>query len=81
MLEQISKHGNFDLFVKVDGDLEVDEHHTIEDTAIVLGDCFYKLWEAKKALKDMLLSCQWTIVSCKLRLIWWKTLVGLECRI
>ena len=43
MLEQISKHGNFDLFVKVDGDLEVDEHHTIEDTAIVLGDCFYKL--------------------------------------
>ena len=48
MLEQISKHGNFDLFVKVNGDLEVDEHHTIEDTAIVLGDCFYKLWEAKR---------------------------------
>ena len=42
MLEQISKHGNFDLLVKVDGDLEVDEHHTIEDTAIALGEVFSK---------------------------------------
>ena len=81
MLEQISKHGNFDLFVKVDGDLEVDEHHTIEDTAIVLGDCFLQALGSKKASKDMLLSCQWMIVWRKLRLIWWKTLVGLECRI
>jgi imidazoleglycerol-phosphate dehydratase/histidinol-phosphatase len=40
MLEQISRHGNMDLDIKVDGDLEVDEHHTIEDTAIALGEVF-----------------------------------------
>ena len=37
MLEQIARHGQIDLTVKVDGDLEIDEHHTIEDTAITLG--------------------------------------------
>jgi len=40
MLEQISKHGLVDLNISVKGDLEVDEHHTIEDTAIVLGEAF-----------------------------------------
>ena len=40
MLEQISKHGNIDLTLKVDGDLEVDEHHTIEDVALCLGEAF-----------------------------------------
>ena len=34
MLEQIGKHGGLDLTIQVKGDLEVDEHHTIEDTAI-----------------------------------------------
>jgi len=42
MLEQIAKHGGVDLNIKVDGDLEVDEHHTIEDTAITLGEAFKK---------------------------------------
>ncbi len=42
MLDQIARHGNMDLIVKVDGDLEVDEHHTIEDTAIALGEVFSK---------------------------------------
>jgi len=42
MLEQISKHGNMDLEIQVTGDLQVDEHHTIEDTAIVLGEVFQK---------------------------------------
>jgi len=37
MLEQVSKHGNFALQVKCSGDLEVDEHHTVEDVAICLG--------------------------------------------
>ena len=40
MLDQIARHGQLDLFIKVDGDLEVDEHHTIEDTAIALGEVF-----------------------------------------
>ena len=46
MLEQLGKHGNFDLEIRCDGDLEIDEHHTIEDVAIGLGDAF------KKALGD-----------------------------
>ena len=40
MLEQISKHGQMDLIIEVNGDLKVDEHHTIEDTAIALGETF-----------------------------------------
>ena len=46
MLEQIGKHGMIDLTIKAKGDLEVDEHHTIEDTALALGECL------KKALGD-----------------------------
>lgn len=39
MLEQIARHGKMDLKIKAKGDLHVDEHHTIEDTAIALGQC------------------------------------------
>ncbi|MCB0459519.1 MAG: bifunctional histidinol-phosphatase/imidazoleglycerol-phosphate dehydratase HisB [Flavobacteriaceae bacterium] len=42
MLDQIARHGQMDLTVTVKGDLEVDEHHTIEDTAIALGEVFGK---------------------------------------
>lgn len=41
MLDQIARHGQMDLAIKVKGDLEVDEHHTIEDTAIALGAAFH----------------------------------------
>ncbi len=47
MLEQIGKHGGIDLTVCVKGDLEVDEHHTIEDTAIALGECIYQPWAVR----------------------------------
>ena len=48
MLDQIARHGDIDLTVNVNGDLEVDEHHTIEDTAIALGEIFNNVL-AKKA--------------------------------
>ena len=41
MLDQLARHGQMDLTIKVNGDLEVDEHHTIEDTGIALGEVFY----------------------------------------
>lgn len=40
MLDQLARHGNMDIELNVKGDLEVDEHHTIEDTAIALGEVF-----------------------------------------
>jgi imidazoleglycerol-phosphate dehydratase len=40
MLEQLGKHGGFDLTVRADGDLHIDTHHTIEDVAITLGETF-----------------------------------------
>lgn len=51
MLEQISKHGNLDLKIKVNGDLQVDEHHTIEDTGIVLGEAILKALGKKKGIE------------------------------
>lgn len=51
MLEQISKHGNLDLEISVKGDLEIDEHHTIEDTALALGDAFIEALASKKAIE------------------------------
>jgi len=42
MLDQIGKHSGIDLKIKVSGDLQVDEHHTIEDTGIALGEAIYK---------------------------------------
>jgi imidazoleglycerol-phosphate dehydratase/histidinol-phosphatase len=51
MLEQIAKHGNMDLYVQVKGDLEIDEHHTIEDVALTLGECFLKALGSKKGIE------------------------------
>ena len=51
MLEQIAKHGNMDLNIAVNGDLQVDEHHTIEDVAITLGSAFLKALGSKKGIE------------------------------
>lgn len=51
MLDQIARHGNMDLVVKVNGDLEVDEHHTMEDTAIVLGEAFALALQDKRGME------------------------------
>ncbi len=51
MLEQLSKHGNLDLKIKAKGDLEVDEHHTIEDTAIALGEAFSLALKDKRGME------------------------------
>jgi imidazoleglycerol-phosphate dehydratase / histidinol-phosphatase len=51
MLEQIGRHSGCDLTIKVKGDLHVDEHHTVEDTAIALGEAFGKAIGDKKGIE------------------------------
>jgi imidazoleglycerol-phosphate dehydratase/histidinol-phosphatase len=51
MLEQIARHGNFDLEVKAKGDLEIEAHHTIEDLALVLGQTFKEALGDKKGIE------------------------------
>ena len=51
MLDGFARHGLFDLNVKVNGDLEVDSHHTIEDTGIVLGQAIAKALGDKAGIK------------------------------
>jgi len=51
MLAQLGKHGLFDLTVKTEGDLHVDSHHTVEDTAIALGEAFRQALGDKAGLR------------------------------
>lgn len=51
MLSQLSKHGLFDLKVATKGDVEVDEHHTIEDTALALGQAFSEALGDKTSIR------------------------------
>jgi imidazoleglycerol-phosphate dehydratase/histidinol-phosphatase len=51
MLEQIARHGNIDLVIKAEGDLNVDQHHTIEDVSLTLGDAILKALGNKKGIE------------------------------
>ncbi|MDR3222660.1 MAG: imidazoleglycerol-phosphate dehydratase HisB [Methanobrevibacter sp.] len=53
MIESFSKHSFFDLDVKSIGDIEIDDHHTIEDTGMVLGEAFLKALGDKKGIRRM----------------------------
>ena len=53
MLESFSRHSFIDLKVKAVGDIEIDDHHTIEDTGILLGEAFLKAIGDKKGIRRM----------------------------
>lgn len=67
MLDGFARHGFFDLSVKVDGDLFVDGHHTVEDTGIVLGQAIAEAVGDKKGIKRygyFLLPMDDALVAC-----------------
>ena len=51
MLDQLARHGQLDLEMKVNGDLEIDEHHTIEDAALALGEAFHSVLGNKMGIE------------------------------
>ena len=51
MLEQVARHGLFNLNIKAKGDLEIDAHHTVEDVGITLGQAFTQALEDKKGIR------------------------------
>ncbi len=51
MLNQLARHGSVDLYIRATGDLDVDEHHTVEDVALVLGEAFHEALGSKKGIE------------------------------
>ncbi|MDO5589596.1 MAG: imidazoleglycerol-phosphate dehydratase HisB [Lachnospiraceae bacterium] len=71
MLDGFARHGLFDLSIRVNGDLDVDGHHTIEDTGIVLGTCILKAIGDKAGIKrfgHIILPMDETLALCALDL-------------
>jgi imidazoleglycerol phosphate dehydratase HisB len=50
MLQQLASHARWDMTLKVNGDLEIDDHHTVEDIAIVLGDALQQSWRSLESM-------------------------------
>lgn len=81
MLEGFAKHGFFDATVKVKGDLEVDGHHTVEDTGIVIGQAIREAIGDKKGIKrygSFLLPMDDTLCMCAIDLCG-RPYLGFEC--
>ena len=53
LVDHISRHGRFDIILKAEGDLHIDEHHTVEDVAIVLGQAFDKALGQRRGIMRM----------------------------
>jgi len=68
MLNTFASHGLFNLEIKASGDLEVDQHHLIEDTGIVLGQCFAKALGEKKGIRRVG-SCYFPMDECLTRAV------------
>ncbi len=60
MLNQIARHGNIDLIIQSKGDLHVDEHHTIEDVGIALGEAILQAIGSKRGFPVMASCYLWT---------------------
>ncbi len=59
MLDQLARHGSIDISLKATGDLRVDEHHLVEDVAIVLGEAFNMPWAVRKVSDGMASPSPW----------------------
>ena len=81
MLEQIGKHGGMDLYIRTEGDLQVDEHHTIEDTALALGECLLRALGDKRGIERTAIVCPWTTACAAWLSIRRTALVGVGCRV
>ena len=66
MLEAFAKHGLFDIEIRAKGDLEVDQHHLVEDTGLVLGQCFARALGEKRGIRRVG-SCLYPMDECLAR--------------
>ena len=67
MIEQLASHARWDLSIKVEGDLHIDDHHTVEDIAICLGDALQQSWRALDSMQrygQRLLPMDETLIMC-----------------